>query len=71
MEDWLTTYEAAELSGYNLEYIRQLIRSRKIHARKWGQSWQVSQQSLEIYIGRVKKTGKRRGPKPKLETDNQ
>lgn len=71
MEDWITTYQAAEISGYNLEYIRQLIRSKKIHARKWGQSWQVSKQSLEIYIGRVKKTGKRRGPKLKSDATNQ
>ncbi len=36
MEDWLTTYEAADISGYELDYIRKLIRAEKIQGRKWG-----------------------------------
>jgi hypothetical protein len=36
MEDWLTTYEAARLSNYELDYIRKLVRARKILGRKWG-----------------------------------
>lgn len=64
MEDWLTTYQAAELSGYNPDYIRQLIRAEKVIGRKWGPSWQVSRQSLEEYVNRADKFGERRGPKP-------
>jgi len=63
MEDWLTTYEAARASGYNPDYIRQLIRAQKIQGRKWGLSWQVSQRSLEAYIIKAEKMGERRGPK--------
>lgn len=50
MDDWLTTYDAARVSGYNPDYIRQLIRSNKVVGRKWGPSWQVSRHSLETYI---------------------
>ena len=64
MEDWLTTYEAADLSGYNPDYIRQLIRAKNIIGRKWGPSWQVSRQSLEEYVSKSQKLGERRGPKP-------
>ncbi len=65
MEDWLTTYDAARVSGYNPDYIRQLIRSKKVLGRKWGPSWQVSRKSLEEYIKKAEKMGGRRGAKPK------
>ena len=50
MEDWLTTYEAVRISGYELDYIRKLIRAKKITGRKWGQSWQVSRTSLMAFL---------------------
>lgn len=65
MEDWLTTYEAARVSGYNPDYIRQLIRSQKVQGRKWGLSWQVSRRSLEEYVKKAEKLGERRGAKPR------
>ncbi len=64
MEDWLTTYEAATVSGYHPEYIRQLIRSNKVQGRKWGLSWQVNRRSLEGYLKETEKLGDRRGAKP-------
>jgi excisionase family DNA binding protein len=64
MEDWLTTYEAADLSGYELDYIRKLIRAQKVLGRKWGQSWQVSRQSLMEFIDEREKQGEKRGRKP-------
>ena len=68
MEDWLTSYEAARVSGYNPDYIRQLIRSQKVVGRKWGYTWQVSRLSLHEYISKSKKQGERRGPKPKPDS---
>ena len=68
MEDWLTTYEAAQAFGYNPDYIRQLIRSSKVLGRKWGQSWQVSRKSLEDYIKQAEQLGARRGAKPKPDS---
>lgn len=65
MEDWLTTYEATRVSGYNPDYIRQLIRSQKVRGRKWGLSWQVSRRSLEEYVKKAEKLGERRGAKPR------
>jgi hypothetical protein len=29
MEEWLTTYEAADLAKYKLDYVRKLIRAKK------------------------------------------
>jgi hypothetical protein len=68
MEDWLTTYEASQVSGYNPDYIRQLIRSYKVQGRKWGQSWQVSRKSLEEYVKNTRQRGERRGAKPKPDS---
>ena len=71
MEEWLTTFEASRISGYHPEYIRQLIREKKILGRKWGLSWQVSHQSLREYVEKLEAVGDRRGPKPKADSDSE
>ena len=63
MDDWITTAEAAQISGYHVDHIRRLIRARKLHARKWMRDWQVSRRSLLAYLDQMKKTGEKRGPK--------
>jgi excisionase family DNA binding protein len=67
MDDWLTTYEAVQLSGYELDYIRKLVRAQKIAGRKWGQSWQVSRKSLQEFLKNREQQGEKRGRKPKRE----
>lgn len=66
MEDWLTTYEAVRISGYELDYIRKLVRAEKIVGRKWGQSWQVSRASLLAFLKSREHEGQKRGRKPIL-----
>lgn len=64
MAEWITTQEAAELSGYHPEHLRRLMKERKIEARKFGPLWQVSRESLESYIAAAEQSGdRRRGPK--------
>ena len=41
MADWITTTEAAQLSGYHTEYVRELIRNHAIDAEKKGNDWCV------------------------------
>jgi excisionase family DNA binding protein len=63
-EDWITTVEAAALSGYHVNHIRRLIRLRQIDARKFGPVWQISRHSLERYIEKGEQADdKRWGPK--------
>ncbi len=63
-DEWLTTEQAAKLSGYHANHLRRLLRDGDINGRKWGQAWQVSKQSLTDYISRAKEAGdKRWGPK--------
>jgi len=64
-EEWITTKEAAELSGYHAERIRELLRDGKIDGQKFGTIWQVNRSSLTTYVNQMDRKGDRRGPKPK------
>lgn len=62
--DWITTAEAAKISGYHVNYIRRLIKSDAVNGRKvWGREWQVSRSSLLAHIRKAEKLGAKRGPK--------
>jgi excisionase family DNA binding protein len=61
---WVTVSEAAKLSGYHVERIRELIRDGKILAIKKGNSWWVDSESVLIYVKNMRKTkDKRFGPR--------
>jgi excisionase family DNA binding protein len=62
-EDWLSTNEAAEISGYHPNHIRRLIRAGEISARKWGAALMISRQSLIEYMKKAETQGGKRGPK--------
>jgi excisionase family DNA binding protein len=63
-EEWLTTEQAVELSGYHPYYLRELVRGGKVEAQKFGPVWQISKASLQAYLVAAEKSGdKRRGPK--------
>ena len=64
-EEWITTQEAAELSGYHPDHLRRLIRAGEIRARKLSFLWLVSRQSLLEYLKKAEESDdSRRGPKP-------
>ncbi len=62
-EEWLTVQQAAELSGYHPNYIRLIIRTGKVKARKFATVWQVNRIALLAYIRKTGKLGAKRGPK--------
>lgn len=64
MDEWITTGEAVNISRYNAEYVRRLVRTGKLKARKFGTVWQVSRASLQEYIRETEHSrDRRRGPK--------
>jgi hypothetical protein len=64
MPNWISIDEAVTLSGYNAEYIRRLIRGKRVYAEKKGWQWWIDQRSLAAYLHAARKaTDKRRGPK--------
>lgn len=67
MTEWITTQEAAELSGYHVEYVRELIRNQKIDAEKKGNSWWVKKASFIAFLEEASQSkDKRTGPKKGL-----
>lgn len=63
-DDWITTQEAAQLSGYHPDHLRRLIRGGLVKARKFGIVWQVERKSLIAYMRAAEQSeDKRRGAK--------
>ena len=62
-DDWITTAEAAQLTGYHPNHIRRLIRAGEVKARKWGSAFMISRESLLDYAQRMTTQGQKRGPK--------
>lgn len=55
--DWITTKEAAELTGYSVQYIRRLMRQERVVARKWLRDWAISRKSLLEYKNKMDELG--------------
>ncbi len=48
-EDWLTTEDAARLSGYSQAYMRQLAQRKRVPALKAGRDWLLNREALLEY----------------------
>jgi len=54
--EWITTTEAAEMTGYSRAYFRQLIqRGRLHHVEKRGRDWFLSKDEVLAYAEEMKK----------------
>lgn len=63
-DEWLSVFQAAEISGYSVKYVRRLLRQGKVKSQKFLTVWQVSKSSLLAYLREAKKSDdKRWGPK--------
>jgi hypothetical protein len=63
-EKHITLQAAAALTGYNIQYLRRLLRSGKLNGAKIGQIWLIELASLEVYLGlRQNNQDRRCGPK--------
>jgi excisionase family DNA binding protein len=51
--EWITTKEAAELTGYHAVHIRRLLREGTIEGRKFGRDWMIDRESPQEYTGRM------------------
>jgi len=52
----ITVQTAAEVTGYNIQYLRRLLRSGALEGIKIGQMWLIEMDALETYLKRVKNT---------------
>ena len=60
---WLTVNEAAKVSGYHPEYVRQLVREGKVNAKKFSIVWMVDKDSLLTYVKNQDKPTQDQRPK--------
>ena len=58
MADWITTDEAAEISGYSLAHLRDLLRQQKLKAEKRGGHYWIDRTSILEYMNQAAKAGK-------------
>ena len=49
----ISVQAATEITGYNAQYIRRLLRAGKLDGVKVGQVWLVNLDSLQEYFGRA------------------
>jgi excisionase family DNA binding protein len=64
INEHVTVLAAADVTGYNIQCLRRLLRSGKLEGIKIGQLWLIEMQSLDPYLKRVKTTSDRRcGPR--------
>jgi len=60
----ITVQAAANATGYNIQYLRRLLRSGALKGIKIGQKWLIKANNLEAYLNRVENTSDRRcGPR--------
>ncbi len=57
LPEWITTDEAAEISGYHPEYVRYLAREGRIGAEKKGRDWWIDRDKLREYLATVQALG--------------
>ena len=60
----ITVQAAAEATGYNIQYLRRMLRSCTLGGIKIGQMWLIKMESLEAYLHRTESASDRRcGPR--------
>ena len=60
----LTVQAAAEFTGYNIQYLRRMLRSGALEGVKIGQMWLIDMESPEAYLEHIETTSDRRcGPR--------
>jgi len=55
--DYVTTDEAAQLSGYKQRWLAQLVREGKLEAVKVGRTWLIHKEKLLAYVEEMKQLG--------------
>ena len=55
--DWITTKEAADLTGYSASYFRNLIRWGRLQAEKRGRDWFLDKEQVLAYKREMEQLG--------------
>jgi excisionase family DNA binding protein len=55
--EWITTKEAAELTGYSPVTLRQFAREGRIEGRKRGRDWFINKENVLTYVEEMERLG--------------
>lgn len=55
--EWITTKEAADLTGYATAYFRQLIKRSRLQAKKRGRDWFLKKAEVLAYAEKMQQLG--------------
>ncbi len=70
MPEWITTVEAAQVSGYDVQYVRELARAGRIGAGKKGRDWWIDRDKLKEYLDAMEALGpKKFDPRGAFQAD--
>ena len=62
--DYITVKTAAEMSGYNQQYLRRLLRENILTSKRLGQLWLVDHNGFVEYLNHARQSAdKRFGPR--------
>jgi len=50
MGDYITVKTASEISGYNQQYLRRLLRGNILRSKRLGQAWLVDREHFMEYV---------------------
>lgn len=70
-EDWITTAEAVDLTGYSLRYVQRLIHNGRVRARKWARVWMIHRAELLDYKEHMDGLGRERHNPWRSDLQNQ
>jgi len=57
LKEWLSTEDAAKLTGYHVKYLRRLVRKERIVARKISRDLLINRKSLLAYKAKMDSLG--------------
>ena len=60
LDEYITVRKAAEISGYNQQYLRRLLRENNIHSERLGQFWLINRDSFMDYLNEAKRSRDKR-----------
>lgn len=57
MTDWIDVGSASQVSGYTPDYLRTLMREKRIKGEKRGTMWWINRDSLKEYLATIEALG--------------
>jgi len=68
--EWITTQEAADLTGYSSVTLRQFAREGRIRSRKRGRDWFLSKSEVLAYAEKMTRLGTSKHDPTRAWADN-